>query len=97
MFADDFVIFDEAHEIPEVAGEHLGLSMSSGPETSYVAYNQKRKGLLKKLGRTRDLEAVEDASLAVEDFFQHLHVRVLGEKSRSIAQEGIFQWKSFRP
>ena len=24
MFAQDFVVFDEAHEMPEVAGDHLG-------------------------------------------------------------------------
>lgn len=101
MFADDFVIFDEAHEIPEVAGEHLGLSMSSwAMETSLRRlHNPKQgKGLLKKLGRTRDLEAVEDASIAVEDFFQHLHVRVLGEKSRiRLLEKGIFPMEVFPP
>ena len=57
MFADDFVIFDEAHEIPEVAGDHLGLSMSSwAMETSLRRlYNPRQgKGLLKKLGRPKD-------------------------------------------
>ena len=27
LFPDDFVIFDEAHEIPDVASDHLGISV----------------------------------------------------------------------
>lgn len=101
MFADDFVIFDEAHEIPEVAGDHLGLSMSSwAMETSLRRlYNPRQgKGLLKKLGRPKDLEAVEDASLAVDDFFQHLHVRILGEQSRiRLLEKGVFPMEVLPP
>ena len=48
MFSNDFVIFDEAHEIPDVAGDHLGLGISSWAMEMGVKriYNsKKRKGL----------------------------------------------------
>ena len=51
LFADDFVIFDEAHEMVDVASEHLGLSISSWAlETSIrkIYNSKKRKGLLAK-------------------------------------------------
>ena len=44
MFANDFVIFDEAHEIPDVASEHLGLSISSWAlKCAFVEFTTLRK------------------------------------------------------
>ncbi len=101
MFPDDFVVFDEAHEIPEVAGEHLGLSISSwAMETSLNRlYNpRKGKGMLVKRARDSDLDAVENAFLAVQDFFQHLHVRILKEKNRiRLLEKGTFPMEVFPP
>ena len=85
LFADDFIVFDEAHEMPDVASDHLGLSISSWALETFLKrlHNPRRgKGLLKMVGRLSDLEAVENAIHAVEDFFQVLHVDTLGNKDR---------------
>ena len=45
MFANDFVIFDEAHEMPDVASDHLGLSLSSWAiESALNRLHNPRKG-----------------------------------------------------
>ena len=85
LFPDDFVIFDEAHEIPDVASDHLGISVSSWVMESFFKklYNAKKgKGVLKRIGRSSDFEAIEQAELATENFFNHLHIEVLGERDR---------------
>ena len=101
LFADDFVVFDEAHEMPDVASEHLGLSISSWALENSIRkiYNpKKRKGLLAKAGRPRDLDAVEDAELAVGDFFQYLHSKSLGNKDRvRIRETGVLPLEVFPP
>jgi len=101
LFADDFVIFDEAHEMAEVASEHLGLSISSWAlETSIrkIYNSKKRKGLLAKAGRSRDFDAVEDAELAVADFFQYLHVKSLGNQDRvRLREAGVLPLEVFPP
>jgi len=101
LFADDFVIFDEAHEMADVASEHLGLSISSWAlETSIrkIYNSKKRKGLLAKAGRPRDFDAVEDAELAVADFFQYLHVKSLGNQDRvRLREAGVLPLEVFPP
>ena len=85
VFSDDFLIFDEAHEMNDVASDHLGLSISSWAiETTLkrIFNPRKRKGLLQKVGRPKDFENLEDAYLAVSDFFQYLHVNSLGNDER---------------
>ncbi len=101
LFADDFVVFDEAHEMADVASEHLGLSISSWAlETSIrkIYNSKKRKGLLAKAGRPRDFDAVEDAALAVADFFQYLHAKSLGNQDRvRIRETGVLPLEVFPP
>jgi ATP-dependent DNA helicase DinG len=101
MFANDFVIFDEAHEMPDVAGDHLGLSISSWALDMSVRriYNsRKRKGLISRVGRTIDFDAVENAELAVSDFFQYLHMNTLGKKDRvRLLEKGIIPTEIFPP
>jgi ATP-dependent DNA helicase DinG len=101
MFANDFVVFDEAHEMPEVAGDHLGLSISSWALEMSIRriYNsKKRKGLISRVGRTTDFEAVENAELAVSDFFQYLHINTLGKKDRiRLMEKGILPMEIFPP
>ena len=85
LFPGDFVIFDEAHEMPEVASEHLGISISSWALENFLRrlYNpKKRKGLIAKVARNEDIERVEDTKLAMQDFFQFLHLETLGEQDR---------------
>ena len=53
LFPDDFLVFDEAHEITEVASEHLGVSLSSWAlETSTrpIVQSQKEKGIAVPIG-----------------------------------------------
>jgi ATP-dependent DNA helicase DinG len=101
MFANDFVVFDEAHEMPDVAGDHLGLSISSWALEMSIRriYNsKKRKGLISRMGRTTDFEAVENAELAVSDFFQYLHINTLGKKDRiRLMEKGILPMEIFPP
>ena len=101
LFADDFIIFDEAHEMPDVASDHLGLSISSWALETFLRrlHNpRKGKGLLKRVGRLSDLEAVEHAIHAVEDFFQVLHVDTLGNKDRSrLVEKGRLPMEVFPP
>ena len=47
LFPDDFVIFDEAHEIPDVASDHLGISVSSYMMESFF----KKLPTMQKKGR----------------------------------------------
>ncbi len=101
LFADDFIVFDEAHEMPDVASDHLGLSISSWALETFLRrlYNPKRgKGLLKLAGRLSDLEAVENAIQAVEDFFQFLHMESLGQRERSrLVEKGRLPMEVFPP
>ena len=101
MFANDFVIFDEAHEMPDVASDHLGLSLSSWAIESALnrLHNpRKGKGLISKKGRPGDLESVDNAATAVGDFFQHLHMGVLGERDRiRLMDKGALPMEVFPP
>ena len=87
--------------MPDVASEHLGLSISSWALENSIRkiYNpKKRKGLLAKAGRPRDLDAVEDAELAVGDFFQYLHAKSLGNQDRvRIRETGVLPLEVFPP
>lgn len=101
LFADDFLIFDEAHEITDVASDHLGISLSSWALETQLRqlYNlKKHKGLLSKIARDSDLVAWENANLAVQDFFQYLHLEILGEKDRvRLANAGALPMEIFPP
>ncbi|MGA1116326.1 MAG: ATP-dependent DNA helicase [Opitutales bacterium] len=85
LFPDDFLVFDEAHEITEVASEHLGVSLSSWALETLMRqlYNpKKRKGLLSRLAREVDLVALDHSVDAIRDFFQYLHLDILDQKDR---------------
>ena len=85
LFTDDFLVFDEAHEIIDVASEHLGISLSSwGLETLVrQLFNPKKgKGLIAKIARESDLSILESVHTAIGDFFQFLHLEILEENDR---------------
>lgn len=85
LFPDDFLVFDEAHEITEVASDHLGVSLSSWSLETMMRqlYNpKKRKGLLSRIARESDLLALHDSREALNDFFQYLHLEILDQKDR---------------
>ena len=91
LFAGDFVIFDEAHEMPEVASEHLGISISSWALENFLhrLYNpKKRKGQIAKVARNEDIARIEDTKHALQDFFQFLHIETLGDEEKKRVNNG---------
>jgi ATP-dependent DNA helicase DinG len=73
LFKNDFVIFDEAHQMEHVASRHIGLSVSSGQ----VRYSLNRlwnprteKGLLATLRQGRAVQLVADILSESDKFFE---------------------------
>ncbi len=75
LFKNDFVIFDEAHTVEQVAARHIGLSVGSGAlkYALHRLYNPKtQKGLLTTL---RQGPAVQEVNMALEQsetFFEQV-------------------------
>ncbi len=72
LFKNDFVIFDEAHQMEHVASKHIGLSVSNGQ----VRYTLQRlwnprteKGLLATLRKGGAVTLVADLLKGADDFF----------------------------
>ncbi len=72
LFRNDFVIFDEAHQMEHVASKRIGLSVSS----SQVRYNSQRlwnsrtqKGLLATLRQGPAVKQVSDLLKQSDEFF----------------------------
>ena len=101
LFPKDFVVFDEAHEVPAVASDHLGMGMSSWALSLAFSrlYNPgKKRGLLRKIAKPQDFELVENARFACEDFFNHVHVSLLPTRDvRRITEPGNFPAEVFPP
>jgi ATP-dependent DNA helicase DinG len=73
LFKNDFVIFDEAHNVEHVASKHIGLSVSSGQMRFNLQrlYNpHTKKGLLTTLRQGPSVKLVSDLIGAAEDFFR---------------------------
>ncbi|HWQ90662.1 MAG TPA: ATP-dependent DNA helicase, partial [Clostridia bacterium] len=75
LFRNDFLIFDEAHTMEQVASRHIGLSVSSGQ----VRYSLQRlwnprteKGLLATLRRGREVQLVADVLAQSDEFFHQV-------------------------
>ncbi|MDE3067170.1 MAG: ATP-dependent DNA helicase [Verrucomicrobiota bacterium] len=75
LFKNDFVIFDEAHQMERVASRHIGLSVSSGQ----VRYSLNRlwnprteKGLLATLRKGNAVRLVADILSAADRFFENV-------------------------
>lgn len=95
LFPDDFLIVDEAHTLPEVATEHFGHTLSSYALDRLfkkLYHPRRRKGLLARYGRSRDIEAVERAIAASEGFFEDLRARWLTKREVvRLREEGMVQ------
>ena len=68
----DAVIFDEAHTVEDVAGDHMGLRVSSGQVDYSLTrlYNDRtQKGLLRHCGLTPLEEAVDRCRIVADEFF----------------------------
>jgi len=75
LFKNDFLIFDEAHTMEQVASRHIGLSVSSGQ----VRYSLNRlwnprtqKGLLATLAQGKAVKLVAEILEESEKFFQNV-------------------------
>jgi ATP-dependent DNA helicase DinG len=73
LFKNDFVIFDEAHQMEPVASRHIGLSVSSGQV--HWALNRlwnprTEKGLLATLRKGAAVKLVADLLAAADRFFE---------------------------
>src|SRR5438270_9184433 len=72
LFMNDFVIFDEAHQMESVASKHIGLSVSSG-QLRYALnrlWNPRtEKGLLATLRQGPAVQLVADLLKQADEFF----------------------------
>ena len=75
LFKNDFVIFDEAHQMEQVASRHIGLTVSSG-QVRYALnrlWNPRtEKGLLATLHKGAAVKLVADLLKEADEFFQNV-------------------------
>jgi len=75
LFKNDFVIFDEAHQMEQVAARHIGLSVSSG-QVRYALnrlWNPRtEKGLLATLHKGGAVKLVADILSEADKFFENV-------------------------
>lgn len=75
LFRNDFVIFDEAHQMENVASKHIGLSISSG-QMRYALQRlwnpRTEKGLLATLRKGGAVKLVADLLKESETFFENV-------------------------
>jgi ATP-dependent DNA helicase DinG len=75
LFKNDFVIFDEAHQMERVASKHIGLSVSSG-QVRYALnrlWNPRtEKGLLATLRKGGAVKLAADLLKEADEFFQNV-------------------------
>ena len=93
LFADDFLVLDEAHTVPEVATEHFGLSLSSyGVDRAlkYLFNPRTKRGLFRKLGGPEAQQLVIDALDASRLFFDFIGSTLLALRSIvRVREEGV--------
>ena len=72
LFRNDFLVFDEAHRMEQVASKHIGLSVSSG-QVRYALQRlwnpRTEKGLLALLRQSAAVRLVAELLQAAEEFF----------------------------
>ena len=77
LFKNDFVIFDEAHQMEHVASRHIGLSVSSG-QVRYALnrlWNPRtEKGLLGTLRKGNAVKLVADILEEGDKFFENVEI-----------------------
>lgn len=73
LFRNDFVVFDEAHTMEQVASRHIGLRVSNG-QLRYALHRlwnpRTEKGLLATLRRGGEVKLVAELLEKAEGFFQ---------------------------
>lgn len=86
---DDFLVLDEAHTVPDIATEHLGLALTSAGlrRQLHALYNSKRKkGLFIRHKDTNGQRAVEIASEQADHFFANVAEKIP-------ATAGLQRWR----
>ncbi len=81
--ADDFLVLDEAHTVPDIATDHFGLSLSNVGlmRLLHQLFNSKSgKGLLKKYPNEAHFAAVFEAENACVEFFNHIRYQLLHKR-----------------
>jgi ATP-dependent DNA helicase DinG len=103
LFRNDFVIFDEAHTVEQVASRHIGLSISNGQlrYTLQRLWNPKtQKGLLATLRQGKGVSLVADALQQGDEFFHEVEqaCEELRREQKRKAGEGDAQraWTELR-
>jgi len=75
LFRNDFVVFDEAHQMEQVASRHIGLSVSSG-QVRYALQRlwnpRTEKGLLATLRQGRAVKLVAGLLKEADTFFEQV-------------------------
>jgi ATP-dependent DNA helicase DinG len=103
LFRNDFLIFDEAHTVEQVASRHIGLSVSNAQlrYTLQRLWNPKtEKGLLATLRQGRVVGLVADTLERGEEFFHEVeqaceHLR--RERKRKAGEESSARsWSELR-
>ena len=87
LFANDFVIFDEAHTIEQVAARQIGLSVSQlGLRYAlHRLYNPKtQKGMMQVLRRPDGVREVNGLLEKVDTFFESVGTKMDGSKGREL-------------
>jgi ATP-dependent DNA helicase DinG len=91
LFKNDFVIFDEAHQMESVASKHIGLSVSSG-QMRYALnrlWNPRtEKGLLATLRQGASVKLVAELLKQADDFF--VNVESACEELQQAAKQKSF-------
>jgi ATP-dependent DNA helicase DinG len=75
LFKNDFVIFDEAHTVEQVAARHIGVSVSSAQMRFALQrlWNPRtEKGLLSSLRRGPEVKLVNELLKAGDEFFANI-------------------------
>jgi ATP-dependent DNA helicase DinG len=83
LFADDFLVLDEAHTVPDVATDNFGLAPSSyGVDRALkFLYNPRTKrGLFRKLGGPEAQQLVLDSLEASRQFFDFIGGALLAQR-----------------
>ena len=89
LFKNDFLIFDEAHTVENVAAKHVGLSVSSGQMRFALGrlWNPKSgKGLLATLRQGKSVKLVDELLSESEKFFQGVEEACNGLNERADAE-----------
>ncbi len=84
LFPSDFVVLDEAHQIPKIATDHFGTTLGSYAVALTLRRlhdPRRKKGLLAQWGQPADRGLTMDAMSAADGLFHHVRENLLGGQS----------------